>query len=378
MNTSKLSKPFKYKNKWLIWNDTIFDFMDILDCNDTINGVCLTGQTLEKCIDQCKGSCGAGYYVEMPDGNNICVPIRTDIHTDLNPVYLLRRQETKYELNNVRVFSFINTDIFPFPPEEANIVFYKDIIKLKDVSSNLSLNTNLSELEKNSLVRMKNEEKDNIIIIPTKIYKSVLLKYQPILYGDKIQISIPGTSLIMKQNIANNLLWKSVDNFLSSEYFTIIPVSPNKKIGEAVNYGDKFNIIHNTNSLLEINNEKYLELNYNNSKLNNIFTFESKMIGYYCDKNNCKPVPINKMKTLGNSGRYKGVTVGRDPNCWGVCDYLMPNNIYPYDNFEYYMEKNRKTRKIRKTLIILLSLTLCIIFIIIIIKRDYFLVSSIR
>jgi hypothetical protein len=372
MNSSKLSKPFRYKNKWLIWNDTIFDVMDIVDCNDTINGVCLTGQTLEKCIDQCKGSCGAGYYVEMPDGNNICVPIRTGIHPDLNPVYRLRRQESRSELNNVRVFSFINTDVFPFPPEEANIVFYKDIVKLKDVRSNLSLNTKIPDLRKNNLVYMKNEEKnDSIVIIPSKIYTSQVLQYQPIIYGDKMQLSIPGTSLIMKQNIANILVWKPVDNLLSSDYFIIIPVSPDKKIGEAVNYGDKFIIKHNTNSLVEIKNGKYLELNYNNSNLNNIFTFESKMIGYYCDKNNSKPVPINKMKTLGNSGRYKGVTVGRDPNCWGVCDYLIPNtnDIYPYDNFEYYMEKTRQTRQIKKIVAIILLMSLCIIFLIIIIKR---------
>ena len=57
------------------------------------------------------------------------------------------------------------------------------------------------------------------------------------------------------------------------------------------------------------------------------------MLGYYCDNNDCKPVPIRDMEPDGKKGKYMGVTVGRDKNCWGVCKYLIlgTNDTFPYD-----------------------------------------------
>ena len=35
MNSSDLPKPWKYKNNWIIWPETILDILTVSDCNDT-------------------------------------------------------------------------------------------------------------------------------------------------------------------------------------------------------------------------------------------------------------------------------------------------------------------------------------------------------
>lgn len=353
MNTSNLTKPIK-KGNWLIWHDTAFDIMDNIDCNDTVSGVCLTNKSLDQCIDECKNSCGAGYHISMPDKTSICVPVRTDIHPNLNPVYRLRRKEQISELKNIKISSFINTDFFSFPPENSNLIFYNDIVVLKNNKTNLSLST--KNIEDNTKgIYMKNNAEDSITIVSSKISASNIINYQPILYGDKIQISIPGTNLLAKQKkYGTRLIWKTTDKFLSDTFFTIIPVS-DKKLGDPISYNDKFKIQYSDISLVTLNDNNYLELIYSKSDENNtLFKFESKMIGYYCDNNICKSVPINKIKSQHQDkfGTYKGIPVRRIPGCWGLCS----------NNIQY---SNKNTNKINWTIIVIVIIILIITSIII-------------
>ena len=46
----KINKPWLYKDRWLIFPDTVFSNLDLTDCNDTINGICTNNKTLEQCI----------------------------------------------------------------------------------------------------------------------------------------------------------------------------------------------------------------------------------------------------------------------------------------------------------------------------------------
>ena len=61
----ELPRPKRYKNKWLIWSETVLDILDVSDCDDTISGVCLYNKTLEECIDECVKDCGAGYHIDF-------------------------------------------------------------------------------------------------------------------------------------------------------------------------------------------------------------------------------------------------------------------------------------------------------------------------
>ena len=85
-----LEKPYRYKH-WLIWPNTVLSLMDISDCDDTINGVCLKDKTIEECIDECVGDCGAGIHAKFRDGRTICVPMRTALHPSLNPVFRMKK-----------------------------------------------------------------------------------------------------------------------------------------------------------------------------------------------------------------------------------------------------------------------------------------------
>ena len=49
------------------------------------------------------------------------------------------------------------------------------------------------------------------------------------------------------------------------------------------------------------------------------------MTGYYCENQQCKSVPIKDIQTSGQSGTYNGITVERQPGCWGMCKYKIPN-----------------------------------------------------
>jgi hypothetical protein len=118
-----------------------------------------------------------------------------------------------------------------------------------------------------------------------------------------------------------------------------------------------------------------LQIKYDNLEkiLNNkificTFTITSKMLGYYCDGRECKPVPIKDMNKSGMSGRYKGVTVGRNPSCWGVCNYLKlgTNDTLPFSTKPNINIVKQNHYKPKKFLFLLLSMIFIFILSIII------------
>jgi len=345
MNSSDLPKPWKYKGKWMIWPNTVFDIIDIVDCNDTINGVCLKNKTIQECIDTCVGSCAAGYNITFEDGRSVCVPIRTDIHPYLNPAFRLRKKSLYQKLDNVRVSTFINTDIFPFPPESANMVFYRDIITIENPANGDTIGTETTTVEGNSLIQMGKGDDSNVQLIPDQESASQINQYMPLRYGDPFQVSVPATALRAKESdvVEGALEWESStgETDVSGMAFKVVPIDGSKNIGDIVTYDDIFALQYAEYMMVVISKEHDMLfithtsakniLEVNSSFFYPTFRFKSKMIGYYCDKTECKPIPIKDIETFGPAGRYKGVTVGRDKKCWGICNYLIPgtNDTYP-------------------------------------------------
>src|ERR1700758_49659 len=98
-----ISKPWKYKDKWLVWPNTVLEYFDLVDCNDTINGVCLEGKSMTECIDSCLDKdCGAGYHVRFASGKTVCVPLKIT-RSYVNPVYLLQHQSFYPGLDHVDI-----------------------------------------------------------------------------------------------------------------------------------------------------------------------------------------------------------------------------------------------------------------------------------
>jgi len=374
MESSDIPKPRLYKHKWLIWTDTVFEFLNISDCNDTINGICLSGKTVEQCIDECHSGSSAGYHIQFQDGSSICVPIITDMHPTLNPVHRLRNQSIySPALDHVKVTTFVDTDVFPFPPEEANVVFYGDILVLKDIENGYTIGTEYAEIKGQGRIYMGKEKDDNIQILPAQKYAPQLLKYQPVLYGDTIHFSVPGTSLIAgdSMTIENALIWElSTGVFHGDDMaFRILPISGKKRIGNVITYDDTFIVQYTDSSIVAVNPQyNYLQLMYNISPdYHHEFQFISKMTGYYCDGTKCKSVPIKDIKTIGEAGRYKGVTVGRNKKCWGTCNYRIPgtNSIYTYSTYKhrYQLRHNIVYVILGMSFLVILSIIMVRIFI---------------
>jgi hypothetical protein len=378
MNTSDISKPWQYKNKWIVWPETTLDSIIISDCNDTINGICLSGKTINQCIDECKEGCAAGYHMEFKNGTTLCAPLLTNNRPHLNPVHRLRKKEIYKELENVKISTFVNTDYFPFPPEEGNVVFFQDILTISDKLNGMSVGLKNNKPGHDLIYLDKNIE-NNLQFIDALITASQVEKYMPLRYGQPCQIAIPATSLLISVTSKNTLEWKESSLLFSTETttFFLIPIDSTKRLGDLVTYNDVFGISYG--NLLVVANINYPYLQLSNDNMDNIidnkniiykFTLTSKMLGYYCDGRDCKQVPIKDIETVGSAGLYKGVTVGRNPDCWGVCKYLIlgTNSTVKLKNSPDIIKTSTKYSYIKKIFILILSMIIIIILSIIILK----------
>lgn len=378
MNTSDISKPWRYKNKWMVWPETTLDSIIISDCNDTINGICLSGKTISQCIDECKEGSAAGYHMEFKNGTTLCAPLLTNNRPHLNPVHRLRKKEIYKELENVKISTFINTDYFPFPPEEGNVVFFQDILSISDKLNGMGITLKNNKPD-HDLIYLDKDIENNLQFIDALITASQVERYMPLRYGQPCQIAIPATSLLISVSSKNTLEWKESSLLFSTKNttFSLIPIDSTKKLGDLVTYNDVFGIKHG--SYLVVANINYPYLQLYNDNIDNIiinkdiiykFTLTSKMIGYYCDGRDCKQVPIKDIETFGSAGLYKGVTVGRNPDCWGVCKYLVlgTNSTIKLENFPDIIKSSTKYSYISKIFILILSMIIIIILSIIILK----------
>lgn len=342
MDNATLPKPWVYKEKWLIWPKVVLDFVDIIGCNDTINGICTIGKSITECLDTCVKGCAAGYHIQFSNGESICVPILTSLHPHLNPVYRLRNQNIYPNLSNVTVSTFINTKVFPFPPNYGNAVFYRDILSISLVSDPLTtIGTSTTE---NSDIYIEKNHNDNIqLVLAEKIVEKIAY-YVPVQYGDNIVLLIPGTSLIATVDInSGDLSWKAAYTTVSlpNSTFTILPAKPGKKPGDVVAYGDPIILSYQDTDMFLVKNPVYNNITIEYENLSNIiknpnalFTLQSKMTGWYCQNNMCKSVPIKNITKNGVSGTYNGAIVDRNNACWGTC-----NDMVHLRNIKYFSSK---------------------------------------
>lgn len=325
--------PIIYK-KWLIWPNTVLNNLYISDCDDTINGICLTNKTLKQCIDICDGNCTSGYWLQLPDNTTICTPLDKNHSPHTNPVYRLRSKKIYKELDNTKIYTFINKEIYNYPPDDANLVYYRDILNIKENIKKTTLGDDNMLNIHNSVIYMGLGSDINLIIIPNKMESPQIENNLPIRYGDEIQISIPGTNLLLRKsiNLPNSLEWlgSSFINYENEPYLKIEPSpSYNRKLGDFIRYSDEFLILYNELSYITVDYDTLqLKLRNTNDKniTNGIFQFISKMDGYFCNNDICTSIPIMNTKPHNDGARYKENIIYRVPNCWNNCKHIR-NNI---------------------------------------------------
>lgn len=327
MSEFKISKPWVYEDNWLIFPDTVFSEMDLTDCNDTVKGICTTGQTFDQCIKSCASSgdeCGAGYFIEHEDGN-ICVPIHTGIHKFLNPAFRLRNKSIYPVMKNMNVKTFIDRSIFDFPPNIPNATFYQDPFFLQNVESKTSVE--LPETNQLDITRIEFSNKNvNIQLLPIKNTMYTNQVYIPVRHADTVIINIPGTSLIMRKNLNDDFIgWvprlSAVEE--SQNTFKIHSVQNN----EILNYNEDIYLTYQDLYIVEYDAEanaiKTVYSSYSDAKANGLnitFRLKPNIMVYYCKDSKCNTVQLKDTDAKNLEARYDGQMVSRNPACWGMCD----------------------------------------------------------
>ena len=384
-NMYNITKPLVKEKNWMIFPNATLSQINTKDCNNTIEGECYNDKTFDQCIQSCKDSpeCNFGYYISNIQGsNNICVPLR-ELNIDSNPVYRLRTQNIYSEMDGTDSKVFIDKTIYPFPPEQANIVFFMDNFLIQNTETKKFLETSpISHEEFDQMsTPVSFEENGDLIVqalqIPPDL--SAGTQYVSIKYGNPIAFNIPNTTLVMRPNPSDNTMeWISRSYVLSEhDAFYLKPLTPGREMGDEVRYSDIFSI-HSNVSIITIDKGSSIERLYYESHskakdkgANATFRFIPKMKGWYCDKDaQCKEIPLEKMVINDKGiGTYNGVAIVRNPGCWGVCKYKVKNQPH-LKPLEEYKEDDGK-RSFNAWYIIIPAILILVVVVVVIYLRKH-------
>jgi|OM-RGC.v1.004176654 hypothetical protein len=358
-NFNDIKIPEIYKNKWLKFDNTIYYPIEINDCNDTINGICFQNLSFEQCVNKCVGDCNMGYFINT--GNNtICVPIRSQAYKSANPSYRLRNQNI-YDLNkDVKITTFQNKNLYPYPPEKTiSNIKYETIVQINSYI-NQDLSITVDTTKNNSDIRMTTIG-TNINFLPRYI-SSFLISYETIPFNHYIFFQIPSTTLMLEDN-NNNLSFKIIDSNLGLDNIEK-NISNNLFAFEPKDNDKNTNIKWYEPVYIKAYNNKYLWINSQNivvlsSKNKSLFFLKPQIIPYYCENNKCISGNIdnitkdanNNLKIKNSKGELKNIYYNN--NCWNQCktNYTSSNNI------------NSNSNITNKMIMIIISLLLIILFI---------------
>lgn len=379
--TKNINKPYRYENKWLVFPDTTFNKLDILDCDDTTRGMCIENVSLEDCIKECEKFsqyCTFGYYVKTNNNRTLCAPLRTELYPNLNPLSIMANKNTYSEFSDTNVNTFMNTQVHPFPRNQANTVFYKDIMNLINVETNTSIDADVVQIQDGSSILFTKGNRLNITFFPIDKNALNIAPYVPVMYGDLININVSNSALVMKKNdTAEDIIWSQSLGITTEDFaFRILPISRGK-IGEPVAYGDKFCFTYatdgfyvvvdsNVGNILSLHSGDYDRI-LSMGQYFPTFTLESKMVAYYCENGECKSVPVSKLDINGVSGMYNNTIATRLKGCVGMCEYA-PNGVFSLFELPSNNIKSEKS-KVLNTVAIVIALIVIAAIIMVIIRQ---------
>lgn len=331
-----IPKPKKYGDNWLVWENTMLDYLDFADCNDTVDGLCYQNLNLEECINYCTGECGVGYHIKLEDDSTICVPVRTDQKRLFNPVNRLVNNE-KAGFSDYNFTTFLNTNKYEFPSDQSNVVFMNDLIQIK--TSKKGIGSNLS-VENNDPVKIVDSLFVNVQLLMASNPLILPGFLDPIRYGMEILIILSGSSLVMSLNGENqSVVWKQLPVNNLDDTASIFRIVGDKEEGELVLFGDKVRLVSVSGEELDIN--KDTNTLFLSSAQGSEFVLESKMTGYYCNSDSiCTSVKLDSCIADGERLRYKDLdgqmkSVYRHPGCFGLCELYGDRN--GNGRYKYYI-----------------------------------------
>lgn len=316
-----------------VFPETVLSDLNLTSCMNTINGVCVNTKNLQECIDICKSSdnCNAGYFVSSPNGfsqENICAPLFHHKKKSNTPYYRFRNKSIYPELKRSDVYVFTDTDLYPYPPDEANAMFYKDRFILKHTQSGVHLGMNDSgDLTQDLILKNETEDKVHIHVLQflsSEITRDKVENYVYIRNGDSVVINIPNTAFVLKPIPTEKAGFVWVLALSGKNSFPFQLVCKEKKFGEILNYNDVISFYHNDLPVVFRNGIFSLGNNPNDIAL---FTAIPKLEAYYCN-GTCTKVELEKTDRNGFTASYNGSKVYRSPVCWNLCK--SKTSIYSY------------------------------------------------
>lgn len=333
MSQYVIEKPILYRDKWLVFNDTVFSDLDSIDCNDTVSGVCYENKTIDDCISLCdkERNCNSGYYIDT--GNTtICVPVKDYIHKELNPSYRLRNKIIYPTLKDFTVKTFINSKKYKYPPDMANAVFFEDFFELENIKSGLRV----GDIDNQATIQLE-KKGTNLQFLPSKDVTEKSTIYIPVRYNIPLVIRIPSTNIVMFKENQKQLVWSSRVLSIPDQDNTFRLHSVKEQDGSYAYYGDTVYITYQNIFIIEYNaRNNYLEAiheSYENAIKNNrniFFKLIPKVENYFCNSNsNCVQInDLSKIQVNGVKSRYNGQMVTRNPACWNCPDIETLNSIH--------------------------------------------------
>lgn len=364
-----INLPKEYNNKWYIWNDKVLDNLEFSDCNDSIKGYCIKNKTTKECIDSCKGNdCSYGYNITLSNKERICANIANK-GNNTNPIYRLIPKDSVKGLKNVKIDTFINKDVFPYPPNNGLKVFFQDLCNLQNINTSkvLDLN-NIINKDSNTKVRLSKKCKNELQIISNKL-KTFFSESTIVTFGENLEINLPSSILFIKALSNSILYWSSATISYNDDAYTLVLESLTKKDGEHINYGDEF-LIKVLDCYVvydEINNLLYIT-NFNKEKAiknNGVFRLITNRKGYYCEDNICKNDRVN---SLSESDKK----IYRDKDCWNMCKNPIIKNKSLHDDKSLHELKVVSQKNGGKFNYIYLLIGIITVLIIVVIVLKYF------
>ena len=371
----EIPKPWKYK-EFLVWPNTVINVKNI-DCQSTPKGICFSGKTINECISEAKESgSGAGYVTKFKNGDTICTPIKTSVFPTINPSYILRKQSIFPELDDVDVYTFIDTDMFSYPEYNANIILLHDIVGLENVETGKTLDYGKISANQSFILYMTNKKISGQLKI-LSFWNKYWRSYEKLTYNSEFTLSIPSSSLQLKISLKNYPKLEASFSLNTTESFKCVFLNKPQS-DKYITFSDVFALQYREIGNYIVLHKKYnfLFLFYGNldNMLNNDnqnfyfkFRFQGQPMGYYCKDNKCNQIPIYKTQQDGINASYAGEEITRQHNCWGLCKSkkFLPTSPPPL----YNRHINRNRKKTYKILAIVLGVIIIIVVISYILRK---------
>lgn len=296
---------YNEKTNSLIINNKIPKNIENFTCRDTRNGKCFYNKSLEYCA---KNNLYSSLYISKGK-KSVC--FNFDKEENVDPTNNLI--DNKYEgFKVVSILKLKNDEFKDFPTNISNVVFYNDLLTMRNIENGTTLGKVDIKEEMNSMVIFDNLIDVNLV----PISKNIQLKdtnTKPILYGDKMNFLAKNTILIFSRE-ENEVVWKTI----GKDNFNITLKNLNgKREGEVVYYTDTFEIFVDNNKIFLNNNEmSFVEKEDSVSG----FGFLQKSFGWYCNENKeLDKVHLSLTQNLGEKLYYKGNNVFRSGDYPQIC-----------------------------------------------------------